>query len=160
MQISTIGIDLAKTVFQVHGVDGCWEAVLRKQLRRRQMPEFFGMEACATSHHWARELRKLAHEVRLAELRQGLCQTRQERCGRCRGDLRGGNAAVDALGSDQERRAAGPFVSRLSQLKQCGNPEEANPDLIKPMSLFFGAQRCRARGTPALAPLRRARDAF
>jgi transposase len=73
MQISTIGIDLAKNVFQVHGVDGAGSPVLMKQLRRGQMLEFFGklplcligMEACATSHHWARELRKLGHDVRL-----------------------------------------------------------------------------------------------
>src|SRR5438105_4575655 len=73
MQISTIGIDIAKNVFQVHGVDAAGKPVLKKQLRRGQMLEFFGklppcligMEACATSHHWARELRKLGHDVRL-----------------------------------------------------------------------------------------------
>jgi transposase len=72
-QISTIGIDIAKTVFQVHGIDGSGEPVVRRQLRRRQVLNFFaklpaclvGMEACATSHHWARELEKLGHEVRL-----------------------------------------------------------------------------------------------
>src|SRR5262245_50784153 len=73
MQVSTIGIDLAKNVFQVHGVDAAEEPVLKKQLRRGQMREFFrqlppclvGMEACATSHQWARELKKLGHDVRL-----------------------------------------------------------------------------------------------
>ena len=73
MQISTIGIDLAKTVFQVHGVDAADKPVLKRQLRRGQVIEFFaklppclvGMEACATSHQWARELEKLSHEVRL-----------------------------------------------------------------------------------------------
>jgi transposase len=73
MEISTIGIDLAKNVFQVHGVDAAGKTVLKKQLRRGQMLEFFGklppcligMEACATSHQWARELRKLGHDVRL-----------------------------------------------------------------------------------------------
>jgi transposase len=73
MQISTSGIDLAKNVFQVHGVDAAGKTVLKKQLRRGQMLEFFGklppcligMEACATSHQWARELRKLGHDVRL-----------------------------------------------------------------------------------------------
>ena len=73
MQISTIGIDLAKNVFQVHGVDKQGGAVIIRQLRRRQVIEFFGklapcligMEACATAHHWARELTKLGHEVRL-----------------------------------------------------------------------------------------------
>src|ERR1700694_4449303 len=73
MQISTIGIDIAKNVFQLHGVDAAGKPVLKKQLRRGQVIEFFGklspcligMEACATSHHWARELRKLGHDVRL-----------------------------------------------------------------------------------------------
>jgi len=73
MQISTIGIDLAKNVFQVHGVDASDKPVLKKQFRRGQVIEFFGklppclvgMEACATSHQWARELKKLGHDVRL-----------------------------------------------------------------------------------------------
>ncbi len=73
MQISTIGFDLAKNVFQVHGIDANEKVVVRKQLRRSQVIAFFealppclvGMEACATAHHWARELRKLGHEVRL-----------------------------------------------------------------------------------------------
>ena len=73
MQISTIGVDLAKNVFQVHGVDGQGKIVLVRRLRRQQMLEFFrklpsclvGMEACATAHHWARELLKLGHTVRL-----------------------------------------------------------------------------------------------
>ncbi len=73
MQVSTIGIDLAKNVFQVHGVDAQHKVVLVRQLRRKQMIEFFGklapcligMEACATAHHWARELTKRGHEVRL-----------------------------------------------------------------------------------------------
>ena len=73
MEISTIGLDLAKSVFQVHGVDETGKAVLKKSLRRSQVLPFFtklspcqvGMEACGTSHHWARELRRLGHEVRL-----------------------------------------------------------------------------------------------
>jgi transposase len=73
MQIATIGFDLAKNVFQVHGIDAAEKVVVRKQLRRSQVMAFFealapclvGMEACATAHHWARELTKLGHEVRL-----------------------------------------------------------------------------------------------
>ena len=73
MDVITIGVDLAKTVFQVHGVDAAGEVVFRKQLRRRQVLPFFkklapclvGMEACATAHHWAREIAALGHEVRL-----------------------------------------------------------------------------------------------
>lgn len=73
MQITTIGLDIAKNVFQVHGIDAAENVVVRKQLRRGQVIAFFeelppcliGMEACATSHYWARELAKLGHEVRL-----------------------------------------------------------------------------------------------
>ena len=73
MQVTTIGLDLAKNVFQVHGVDEQGKVVLRRQLRRGQVIEFFrklprcliGMEACATAHYWARELMKLGHTVQL-----------------------------------------------------------------------------------------------
>jgi transposase len=73
MQITTIGLDIAKNVFQVHGIDAAENVVVRKQLRRGQVMKFFaalppclvGMEACATAHYWARELTKLGHEVRL-----------------------------------------------------------------------------------------------
>ena len=73
MQVSTIGIDLAKSVFQVHGVDAAGKVVLTKKLRRSQVRTLFeklppclvGMEACATAHHWARELKSLGHDVRL-----------------------------------------------------------------------------------------------
>src|SRR5437660_7511555 len=73
MQITTIGLDIAKNVFQVHGIDSNEKVVVRKQLRRSQVLAFFktlppclvGMEACATAHYWARELTKLGHRVRL-----------------------------------------------------------------------------------------------
>src|SRR5712691_8218693 len=73
MQVATIGLDLAKHVFQIHGIDAAENVVVRKQLRRSQLMGFFealppcliGMEACATAHYWARELTKLGHEVRL-----------------------------------------------------------------------------------------------
>jgi transposase len=73
MEISTIGLDLAKNIFQVHGINSQGEPVVRKALRRSQMLPFFariqpclvGIEACGTSHHWARELTKLGHDVRL-----------------------------------------------------------------------------------------------
>lgn len=72
-ELTTMGLDLAKHVFQVHGVDAEGAVVLRKQLRRGQVLTFFsrlprcvvGVEACATAHHWARELGALGHEVRL-----------------------------------------------------------------------------------------------
>jgi|SRR5579862_877743 len=72
-KISTIGVDLAKGVFQVHGVDDRGEVVVRQALRRSKVLAWFGrlapclvgVEACATAHYWARELRKFGHDVRL-----------------------------------------------------------------------------------------------
>jgi transposase len=71
--VTTIGLDIAKSVFQVHGVDAAGQVVVRRQLKRRYVLAFFeklppcliGIEACASSHHWSRELRALGHKVRL-----------------------------------------------------------------------------------------------
>jgi transposase len=71
-EITTVGLDLAKNVFQVHAVDAAGAVVVRRQLRRAQMPVFFsrlaprliGIEACAGAHDWARELTGLGHDVR------------------------------------------------------------------------------------------------
>jgi transposase len=73
MNITTVGIDLAKNVFQIHGVDARGKVVLRKQLRRAQVAVFFaslppcliGVEACASAHHWGRMLERFGHAVRL-----------------------------------------------------------------------------------------------
>jgi transposase len=73
MQVSTIGVDLAKNVLQVHGVDSAGKVIVSRQLRRKQVIDFFskippclvGMEACGTAHYWAREVSKLGHTVRL-----------------------------------------------------------------------------------------------
>ena len=81
MQITTIGLDLAKSVFQLHGIAQDGTVVLVKRLRRKQMLPFFsklpscliGIEACATAHHWAREIAALGHEVKL--MPPGPCQT-------------------------------------------------------------------------------------
>ena len=72
--ISTIGLDIAKSVFQVHGVDAAGQVAVRRQLKRRHVLAFFqkklppclvGIEACASSHYWSRELQPLGHTVRL-----------------------------------------------------------------------------------------------
>ena len=71
--VTTIGLDIAKSVFQVHGVDAGGQVVIRRQLKRRYVLAFFqklepclvGIEACASSHHWSRELQTLGHRVRL-----------------------------------------------------------------------------------------------
>lgn len=73
MKITTIGIDLAKNVFQLHGVDARGKTVIKKQLKRDQMAAFFsnlppcliGMEACASAHHWGRKLQEMGHTVKL-----------------------------------------------------------------------------------------------
>jgi transposase len=73
MHVTTVGLDLAKNVFQVHGIAQDGEVVFNRPLRRAQMPPFFqrlgpcliGMEACGTSHYWARELTKMGHDVKL-----------------------------------------------------------------------------------------------
>jgi transposase len=82
--ITTVGLDIAKSVFQVHGVDVEGNVIIRRQLRRRYVLAFFqkltpclvGIEACASSHHWSRELKALGHTVRLMPLRQAA----EERC--------------------------------------------------------------------------------
>src|SRR6266404_2389980 len=71
--ITTIGLDIAKSVFQVHGIDAAFEVVIRRQLERRSVLGLFlklphclvGIEVCASSHHWSRELQAAGHTVRL-----------------------------------------------------------------------------------------------
>lgn len=91
MKVTTVGVDLAKSVFMLHGVDEHGSAVLRKTVRRGKLLELFaqmpscvvGMEACAGAQHWARELRKLGHDPRImaaefvAPYRQGGQERRQ-----------------------------------------------------------------------------------
>jgi transposase len=113
MQITTIGLDLAKHWFQVHGVDTNGQVVVRRRLWRSEVIAYFrslepclvGMEACATAHHWACELIALGHTVKLMPpgLREGLRQAQQERCGRCGSNLRGSNAALDAVRAGEGR---------------------------------------------------------
>lgn len=93
MQVTTIGIDLAKNVFHVHGVDANEKVVFNKPLRRSQVLPFFaklapcliGMEACASAHYWARELEKLGHNVRLMPAKDVMAYVK-----------RGKNDAIDA----------------------------------------------------------------
>ena len=96
-EVSTIGLDIAKSVFQVHGVDADGAVVIRKRISRAKVLEFFaavppclvGIEACPSAHHWSRKLQALGHTVKAdaTELREGLSQTQQERRQRCRRDL-------------------------------------------------------------------------
>jgi transposase len=71
--VTTIGLDIAKSVLQVHGISATGEVLIRRQVRRGQVRRFFtslppcliGIEACASAHHWSRELQSLGHEVKL-----------------------------------------------------------------------------------------------
>ena len=109
-EVTTIGLDLAKHVFQVHGVDAEGATVLRKQLRRAQVLVFFsrlppclvGLEACATAHYWARELRALGHEVRLMPAQYVKAYIKRTSTMRCGSDLRGDWAPDNALCAGQD----------------------------------------------------------
>ena len=88
MKITTVGIDLAKNVFSLHGIDEHGKAVLKRTVSRARVletmagigPCLVGLEACSGAHYWARELGKLGHSARImAPLRRALPQERQER---------------------------------------------------------------------------------
>ena len=114
-EVSTIGLDIAKSVFQVHGVDDAGAVVIRKRISRAKVLEFFaalvavpgrdrslpvstslGPRAAGAWSHGAADA---------AELCEGLSQAQQERRERCGGDLRGGDAAIDAICADEVRTA-------------------------------------------------------
>ena len=114
--VTTVGLDIAKSVFQVHGVDSAGQVVIRRQLKRRYVLAFFeklpaclvGIEACASSHDWSRELKALGHTVRLMPPAyvKTLRQTAEERCHGCGGNLRSGYQGKYAVRRDQDARAA------------------------------------------------------
>src|SRR6516225_5458295 len=101
--ITTVGLDIAQSVFQVHCVDADGEVVLRRQLKRRYVLAFFqklppclvGIEACASSHHWSRELQALGHTVRLMPpMRKRFAKrSRDPICGSCRPSPQNSRAA-------------------------------------------------------------------
>ena len=115
-EVITIGVDLAKNVFQVHGVDADGGVLFRRQLRRRQVLAFFkkqppclvGMEACATAYYWAREIAALGHEVKLMPPRYVKAYVKRNKNDAADAEaiLRGRHAADDALCGGEERRAA------------------------------------------------------
>jgi transposase len=128
MQITTIGLDIAKNVFQVHGIDGDEKVVVRKQLRRSQVLRFFqdlppclvGLEACATAHHWARELTRLGHEVRLMPARDVKAYVKRNK-----------NDAADAEAiCEAVRRPTMRFVSIKSAEQQAQLMQHRTRDLV------------------------------
>src|SRR6059058_2652133 len=128
MQITTIGLDIAKNVFQVHGIDGNETVVVRKQLRRGKLIAFFeslapclvGIEACATAHHWARELTRLGHQVRLMPAKDVKAYVK-----------RNNNDAADAAAiCEAVRRPTMRFVRIKSTDQQCQLMQHRTRDLM------------------------------
>jgi transposase len=130
-EISTIGLDLAKKIFEVHAVDAAGTAVARRSLRRGQVlgwfgklaPCLIGMEACATAHYWARELRRLGHEVKLIPPVYAKAYVRRNK-----NDAADAAAICEAVGrpsmrfvaikSEQQQAAAGIHKVRELLMKQ------------------------------------------
>ena len=134
-EVSTIGLDLAKSVFQVHGADASGAVLFRKKLRRHQVLAFFcGPAALHGGHGGLRQRAPLGARDRQARacgpadpagLREAVREAPEERCGRCRGDLRGGPAPDHALCGCP--RASRP--SRRSRVPGARSPgAAANPD--------------------------------
>jgi transposase len=128
MQITTIGLDIAKNVFQVHGIDAAEKVVVRKPLRRGQMLKFFaalppcliGMEACATAHYWARELVKLGHQVRLMPAKDVKAYVKRNK-----------NDAADAAAiCEAVRRPSMRFVGIKSAAQQSRLMQHRTRDLL------------------------------
>ena len=110
-EVSTIGLDIAKSVFQIHGVDAAGTVVIRKRITRAKLLEFFaalspclvGIEACPTAHPleppaWGARPHR---EAAAAELCKSLSEAQQERCQRRRCNLRIGHATIDAVRADE-----------------------------------------------------------
>ena len=116
MQITTIGLDIAKNVFQVHCIDSAEKVVVRKQLRRGQVLKFFaplppclvGLEACATAHYWSRELTKLGHEIRLMPAKDVKAYVKRNK-----------NDAADAEAICEEPRHPQSEFLRFPPLRRC-----------------------------------------
>ena len=114
--ITTIGLDIAKSVFQVHGVDAAGQVVIRRQLKRRYVLAFFqklspclvGIEACASSHHWSRTLQALGHTVRLMPPAYVKPYVKRQKNDATDAEaiLRGGDQGQYAVRRDQDARAA------------------------------------------------------
>jgi transposase len=117
-EVSTIGLDIAKTVFQVHGVDSCGEVKICKRVRRSKMLEFFaalprcliGIEACPSAHYWGRELQTLGHKVRLISPKYVKAYLKRNK-----------NDANDAAAiCEAVTRPSMRFVPIKSEQQQCG----------------------------------------
>src|SRR6476469_10791101 len=116
-EVTTVGIDLAKNGFSLHGVDEAGKTVLRRTVRRERLietvaalsPCLIGMEACSGAHEWGRRFQQHGHTVKLMAPKfvRALQEEREERRQRCRGAVRGGEPAQHALCAGEEHRATG-----------------------------------------------------
>jgi transposase len=128
MQAIRFGIDLAKSVFQVHGVDARDEVVVQRQLRRERLLKFFakqppaliGMEACGSAHHWGRELAKLGHEVKLMPAAYVKVYVKRNK-----NDVRDAEGACEAVSRPTMR-----FVPVKSVEQQCARAIHRARDLL------------------------------
>jgi transposase len=128
MQAIRYGIDLAKSVFQIHGVGASGEVVVQRQLRRgqvlgffaKQAPALIGMEACGSAHYWARELSELGHEVRLMPAAYVKAYVRRNK-----NDARDAEACCEAVSRPTMR-----FVPVKTVERQCGRAIHRARDLL------------------------------
>src|SRR5215831_15610756 len=139
MNVTAVGIDLAKNVLQVHGVEARGKAVLRRQLRREQVTAFFaqlppcliGMEACASAHHWGRTLQRFGHTVRLMapQFVKPYLKTNKNDMADAEAICEAVTPTEYALRADQEHRAAGSTIAapRTARVRQ-GSHGAGEPD--------------------------------
>ena len=128
MQAIRFGIDLAKSVFQVHGVDAEGRVVVQRQLRREQMSSYFakqppaliGLEACGSAHHWARELGRLGHQVKLMPASYVKAYLKRNKT-----DARDAEACCEAVGRPTMR-----FVPVKTVDQQCARSIHRARDLL------------------------------
>src|SRR5512134_2181287 len=131
MKLTTVGLDLAKQVFSVHGVDEHGKAVLRKRVSRGKLLELFaqlpsslvGMQACSGAHYWARGAVGPPGGDHGSALRSAVSEEPEERRQRCRGDLRGGEPPQHVARAGEEHRAEGLLV--LHRVRQGLTTERA-----------------------------------
>ena len=146
MQITTIGLDIAKNVFQVHGIDAAEKVVVRKQLRRSQVLAFFkalppcliGMEACATAHYWARELTKLGHQVRLMPPKDVKAYVKRNK-----NDAADAEAICEAVRRPTMRFVQIKSVEQQGRLMLHRGPKDRRAQTIEKIWLIFCSAKCR-----------------